>query len=81
MIAASGVFLLRDLIYLAVIRIVSLFLSRPFAFGRLFQILFINSAEAHKLGTPLTPTCKAETGRPTYGRPVSSAQVSQRGSD
>ena len=38
MIAASGVFLLRGLIYQAVLRIVSHFLGRPFAFGRPFQV-------------------------------------------
>ena len=38
MIAASGVFLLGDLICHTVIGIVSHFLSRPFSFGRLFQV-------------------------------------------
>ena len=36
--AALGVFLLTDLIYRAVLGIVCRFLSRPFAFGRLFQV-------------------------------------------
>ena len=38
MIAASGVFLLGDLIYHAVIGIVRHFRSRPFSFARLFQV-------------------------------------------
>ena len=38
MIAASGVFLLGDLIYHAVIGIVSHFLGRPSSFGRLSQV-------------------------------------------
>ncbi len=38
MIAASGVFLLGDLIYHAVIDINSHVLSHPFSFGRLFQV-------------------------------------------
>ena len=80
MIAASGVFLLRGLIYLAVIRIVSHFLSRSFAFGRLFNFLFMAPKRTSKVLTSLS-TCKAESGRPIYGRPLSSAQVSQRGSD
>ena len=136
MIAAQGVFLLRDLIYHAILRIVSHFLSRPFAAECLFQVFapprttvgkflkrlamittasgistphkknvantdrfmpmkpnmsssdiwfppgfFIFFGEARKEVLPSPPTCKVETGRPIYGRPVSSAQVSQRGSD
>ena len=81
MIAASGIFLLRDLIYLAVIRIVSHFLSRPFAFGHLFQVFLFIAPKRTSEVLPSPPTCKAETERPIYGRPVSSTQVSQRGSD
>ena len=36
--AASGVFLLGDLISHVLIGLVSHFLSRPFSFGRLFQV-------------------------------------------
>ena len=64
MIAASGVFLLRDLIYHAVLRIVSHFLSRSFAFGRLFQVFFIYSAEAQKRATPLIPDMKGRDRAP-----------------
>ena len=39
MIAASGVFLLGDLIYHAVIGIVSYFPNRPFSYGRPFQVV------------------------------------------
>ena len=39
MIAALGVFLLGDLIYHAVLGMVSHLLSRPFSFGRLLQVV------------------------------------------
>ncbi len=69
MIAASGVFLLRDLIYHAVFGIVSHFLSRPSAFGRIFQVFFIYSAEAHKRATPLTPDMQGRDRAPHLRAP------------
>ena len=69
MIAALGVFLLRDLIYHGVIRIVSHFLSPSFAFGRPFQIFFIYNAEAHKRATPLIPDMKGRDRAPHLRMP------------
>ena len=56
MIAALGVFLLRDLIYHGVIRIISHFLSPSFAFGRPFQIFLFTTPKRTSELLPSSPT-------------------------